>query len=206
MKKIIVTLLFIFMFIALLSPALAIEREDDDDDSRDKLKNIKEKVQNILETRKPDKISSKTGNLNNSTASAKKEEDKKRIRNSITVRWNAYSKLLTRSGQLLDKLQIRIDKAKTAGKDTTEVVNAMTDARAKLADAKSKMETLKGLLGTDLDKNGFKEAQKNLQAVHKDLNIVKQDASKIIRNLKSFNSEKDSTKSGEASKSAKDRD
>ncbi|MDD2823082.1 MAG: hypothetical protein PHQ59_03285 [Candidatus Daviesbacteria bacterium] len=210
MKKISLGLILVLMLVFTLSPVLAKEKENEDNDrenAREKVQEIKEKVQNFLGG-KPEKVGTKSAS-SAASLNSKKEENKKRVRNSITARVNAYTKLASRSGQLLDKLQVRIDRAKDAGKDTTDSVNAMRDARAKLADAQSKLTSLKALVGTDLDKNGFREAQKTLQAVHKDLNIVKQDASKIIRNLKSFNSNKSSTKSAEAtssSSSAKDRD
>ncbi|MFA5933103.1 MAG: hypothetical protein WCV81_02435 [Microgenomates group bacterium] len=180
MKKIISTLLVIFVFSLALSPILAKEKEDSD-----KVLG-KERASIAQENRgnKPEIVSTKSG-----------EEDKKiKVRTAVTSRWTAYDKLIIRAGQLLDKIQIRINRAKAAGADTKSSEALMTDARAKLTDAKSKMDALKSLVGTGLDKNSFKNAQMNLQTVHKDLNIVRQDVAKIISNLKSYNA---STKSAE---------
>lgn len=201
MKKIILSLFFILVFSVILSPVLAHEDENEGSRSGGVLSNIKAKVQTILERRSNDD-SSKAANLD-----SKKAENIARVRNSLKARWDAYDKLVVRSGLLLDKLQIRIDKAKAAGKDTKDMDKQMTDARAKLADARTKLDGLKSLIGTNLDKNGFKDAQKTLQAVHKDLNAVRLDAAKIIKNLRSFNSEKSATESAEihASSSAKDK-
>lgn len=199
MKKIILSLFSIAILSLFILPVLAKESTTP---GSNRSENAKDKVENMLE-RKSEKEGSKAGEIED-----QKKQNINRIRNSINARWNAYDKLSSRSGQLLDKLQIRIDKAKAAGQNTSDADAAMTDARAKLADARAKLNVLKGLVGTAMDKNSFKDAQKKFQAVHKDLNIVRQDAAKIIKTLRSFNSEKLSTKSGElhSSSSAKDRD
>lgn len=182
MKKIIVTLFFICIFSLILSPVLAEQ----------------EKAQTGVE-KKSENVSTKAANLED-----QRTQNITRVRASVNARWNAYNKLIKSSGQLLDKLQIRIDKAKAAGQNTTNAEAAMTDARTKLADAKLKMDGLKSLVGVAMDKNSFKDVQKKFQDVHKDLNMVRQDAAKIISNLKSFNS---STKSAEirSTSSAKER-
>lgn len=180
MKKFLIITTFIFAFIFVLSPVLAEEKENQRQEGSE-VKAVS--VESIREAIKP-------GATNAATV---RQNALIKVRNALTSRWNAYNKLVTVAGNLLDKLQIRIDKAKAAGKDVTAATAAMADARIKLADAKSKMDSLKGLLGTNLDKNGFKNAQQTLQAVHKDLNAIRLDAAKIISNLKSFNSEKEST-------------
>lgn len=192
MKKIVTTLLFVFIFSLVLSPVLAEEKK-----TTEAITNIREKVQTALE-REKEKNSTKPANLEN-----QKSQNVIRVRAAIGARWNAYDKLVRLSGQLLDKLQIRIGMAKASGQNTTESENAMVDARAKLADAKTQLDGLKSLVGTATNKNTFMDAQKKFQAIHKDLNIVRQDASKIIRNLKSFNSSKTSTSS--ATTSARER-
>lgn len=194
MKKIIITLFLISVFSFSLSPVLAEQNIE-----KPNIQAIEKKVQTAFE-RKSENSSSKAANSEN-----QRTQNLTRVRNALTARWNAYDRLVKLSGQLLDKLQIRINQAKAAGKNTTNAEAAMTDARAKLADAVAKMDAIKPLLGTTMDKNSFMNIQKSLQAIHKDLNMVRLDAAKIISNLKSFNS---STKSAEirATTSAEKRD
>lgn len=190
MKKTIAFLIFIFMFSLVLTPVFAEENENS------AITNIREKV----------KAQAGLGEReNDSTTSAnKKAQAAIKLRVAVSARWDAYNKLITRSGQLLDKLQTRINTAKAAGVDTKNSEALMADARAKLADATTQMNGIKNLSTTAINKNTFKEVQKKLQAIHKDLNIVKQDAAKIISNLKSYNA---STRSAEknTTSSASDR-
>jgi len=111
-----------------------------------------------------------------------------RVRNVVGVRFNVFERALNRCEILLDKLQIRIDKAGAGDKDTAEAVSLMDDARSKLDDAKAKLADIQGKKGEVVDKVEFQDIKDKLQAVHKDLNIIRQDGSKIIRILKSFNS------------------
>lgn len=135
----------------------------------------------------------------NSTKAAELENQRikntERIRVSVRARWEAYNRLLIHTTTLLDKIQIRIDNAKLAGKDTKSMEIIMADARIRLADAKTKMDEIKSLKETALDKKTFLEVQSRLQAVHKDLNAVRLDVAKIIRTLKFFNSSKSATSS-----------
>lgn len=117
-----------------------------------------------------------------------KSQKIEKVRTSIISIYEAYSKLTLRAGQLLDKLQVRIDKAKTAGNNVTAAETAMTDARAKLADANNILASLKDKKDTAIDKATFQTLRKQLQTVHKDINAVRLDGAKIISSLKGFNS------------------
>lgn len=188
MKKIIISLFSIGILSLFILPVLAVESTTSDSN---RVQNVKEKIEKTL-GRKPEKVSTKVAELEN-----QKIKNIERVRVSVKARGEAYSKLIIRSEILLDKLQIRINAAKVVGKDTKNAESAMTDARAKLADAKIKMDEVKNLAGTAMDKQSFKDVQKKLQFIHKDLNIVRQDASKIIRSLKEFNSSTSSAKKNE---------
>lgn len=197
MKKTLVALFLLSVFAFSFSPVLA-EENTTGSNSPLNTENIKEKVRVALE-RKPESTGTKSAN-----ADERKAQGLTKVRAAIVARWNAYDRLVNVAGQLLDKLQIRINNAKAAGKNTAMAEAAMTDARAKLADARAKLDGIKASSGTTTDKNTFLNLQKSLQAVHKDLNIVKQDAAKIISTLRSFNA---STKSAEmrSTSSAKER-
>lgn len=117
-----------------------------------------------------------------------KENTINKVRNSLIVRFEVYSKLVSRSGNLLDKLQERIDRARASGKNVADAEVAMKDARSKLADATSILNDIKAKKDTAIDKTTFKSLRDKLQAVHKDLNVIHKDAGKIISVLKAFNS------------------
>lgn len=112
----------------------------------------------------------------------------KRFKKFVEQRINQADKIINREGILLDKLQIRIDAARVAGKDVTELNRLMVDARAKLADAKSRLEAIKTQSAKAEDKTSFKNFGSEFGAIYKDLKDVKVDASQIIRQLKGFNS------------------
>lgn len=150
---------------------------------REKLDARQEKKAEILETRKEKKAEVKE------KIEEKREDKQERVRKAVTARWNVFSKLTEKAEALLTKLQERIDTAKSAGKDVKDAETVMTDARAKLTDAKIKASEIEEVKGTAMNREVFKEIQLKFQAIHKDLNALRQDASKIIRTLKSFNSE-----------------
>lgn len=112
----------------------------------------------------------------------------KRFRKFVEQRIKQVEKIIARETTLLDKLHARINAAKNAGKDTTELNKLMTDARAKLADAKTRLATVKTKLTSAEDKESFKTFGSEFGAIYKDLRVVKEDASKMIRLLKGFNS------------------
>ncbi len=103
-----------------------------------------------------------------------------KVKNSIISIFDSYSKLTFRAGELLDKLQTRIDKAKAAGNNVTSAETAMKDAKARLADANNILSNLKAKKDTAVDKTTFQSLRKQLQTVHKDLNAVRLDGAKII--------------------------
>lgn len=143
---------------------------------RQKIENIKEKILEKKEDRE-------------ASVSAKKEQAALRVRQAAIVRWEVLNRAINRSELLLGKLQVRIDKAKSAGKDVTAAEAAMTDAKTKLADAKSRLEALKTKKDTAIDKTTFKQIQNEFRIIQKDLNAIRNDAAKIIRELKAFNAE-----------------
>lgn len=113
-----------------------------------------------------------------------------KVRNSVMVRYGVYEKLIERSGNLLTKLQERIDRAQKAGLNTRVVDGYMSDAKLKLEDAKATLESIKALQGEALDKKTFLDIQKKFIIIHKDLNAIRLDGAKIISELKKYNAEK----------------
>lgn len=110
-----------------------------------------------------------------------------RIRNNVIVRFRVFEMLIERSGNLLTKLQERIDKAQTLGFNTKVVDGYMNDAKAKLDDARITLESIKLLKDTAIDKKTFQDLQKKFIIIHKDLNAVRLDGAKVISELKKFN-------------------
>lgn len=110
-----------------------------------------------------------------------------KVRNSVMVRNGVYEKLIERSGNLLTKLQERIDRAQKAGLNTKVVDGYMTDAKAKLEDAKLTLESIKTLRDSAIDKKTFQDIQKKFIIIHKDLNAIRLDGAKVISELKKYN-------------------
>lgn len=111
-----------------------------------------------------------------------------RVRKSVGVRVDAYNRIIGHAEKILDKLQLRIDKAKQAGKDMTEAQVLMSEARAKVVDAKAKLADIESKKGTAMDKASFLQIQRQFQAIQQDLKGIKRDASGIISILRGFNS------------------
>lgn len=145
---------------------------------REKLESRKEKV----EERKEVAVEKRAALVE------KKEDAAERVRKSVVARWNVFNKAVTRAENLLERLQVRIDAAKTAGKDTAAMESAMSDAKDKLADAKSKIASIKDKRETALSRESFREIHDLFKVIKEDLRAAAKDASVIIRNLKSFNS------------------
>lgn len=144
---------------------------------------------------------------------SKRENLLEKVRNSVVVRIDVYQKLIGRSEDLINKLQSRVDTAKTAGKDVKDAEVVLADAKLKLADAKTKLSEIEALKikvaevknssasaqVISLDKQNFKEIQTKFQIIHKDLNAIRLDVAKVIRILGKFNSRNESTKSATTS-------
>lgn len=132
----------------------------------------------------------------------KKETIVERVRQSVKARWEAYKKAIARTDALLDKLQIRIDRAKEAGEDIAEMETLMADARENLAAASEKLAEIESQKGEDVNKASFLEIHNLFRAITKDLHAVRVDAAKIISLLKSFNSATSNGKNPQATASA----
>lgn len=144
----------------------------------EKIENIDKRIQ-VAEELKEKKIS---------TLEAKKNQITERLRQAVISRYENISRLITKSEELLNKLQERINLAKQAGKNTAEAEKWMNDARLKLNSAKTKLSAIEGKKGNPVNKVDFRNLQLAYQSIHKDLNTVRIDAAKIISNLKAFNS------------------
>lgn len=181
--KLIVSLIIISLFVILSVPVLA----ENTATSPAKLKSTKiEKVE---------KIATKSGEVKESIEvkmeklEPKRKQNVEKIRNSVTVRYGVYEKLIERSGNVLTKLQERIDKAQKLGFNTKIVDGYMTDAKAKLEDAKTNLASIKSLKGTSVNKTTFQDIQKKFKIIHSDLNTIRLDGAKVISELKKYNSE-----------------
>ncbi len=172
MKKIILSLFCIALLSVAIIPVLA-EESTTPDSNRGQ--SNREREARIAEMRR-EKDSTKTGELEN-----QRNKNIERVRVSIKARAEAYNNIIKRSEILLDKLQQRINAAKAAGKDIKSAEIAMTEARANLKDANTKMDEVRSLVGTSMNKQEFKDVQQKLQSIHKDLNMIKQNAARIIR-------------------------
>ena len=182
MKKSLLTIVFCFAVIIMFSKDVFAEAST----PSGRFSGIKERVQEQLK---------EIRDLKKGDRTETKEQTQNRIRQSLTARFNNHKKAITRAEILLDKLQLRMDKAKAAGQDTTQMEALMVDARSKLTDAKTKLADIEAKKGTAVDKAGFQAIMEELKAINKDLQGIKEDASKIIKILKSYNSSPESTKS-----------
>ena len=118
----------------------------------------------------------------------RKENKVQRAQNAALSRVKELGRAVTRAEGLLKRIQIRIDKAKAAGKDTTEMESLMADARVKLAAAKTKLSTAEGKIKDADTKAEFADLHQSFKSIKDDLHTVRKDASSIIRLLKGFNS------------------
>ncbi|MDO8638001.1 MAG: hypothetical protein Q7R43_00365 [Candidatus Daviesbacteria bacterium] len=171
--KFITTLTIVLLFIFLSVPVLA-------------EKSATSSVTKNQELKKPEKIEDNIETKINKLE-PKKKDSVLRLRNTVTVRYGVYEKLIEKSGNLLTKLQEKIDVAQKAGFNTKVADGYMTDAKAKLDDAKLTLDSIKTLQGTAIDKATFQSIQKKFIIIHKDLNAVRQDGAKVISELKRFN-------------------
>ncbi len=95
--------------------------------------------------------------------------------------------------ELVVKLQSRIDVAKSKGEDVSSLETTLADMQAKIADAKTQannaINAVSILKPTDYpgNKPELQSARTMLQAAHKDLITAKQDAQKIIVELRKMN-------------------
>ncbi|MCL4415638.1 MAG: hypothetical protein M1324_01560 [Patescibacteria group bacterium] len=99
-----------------------------------------------------------------------------------------------KTSELTNKLQLRIDQAKTEGKDVIVIQASLADMQAKIADAKKQAQSAIDTV-TPLTPDGFpgnkatlQNARKMLQTGREDLHVARTDAQKIINGLKTFKS------------------
>lgn len=183
-KNLIFSLLLFSLMIVALPQAVFAETS-----TTSGIRKIKETVQEKLQNVKANIQERKVENI----------EDKiERARKVSLKHVNVLSRVATAEGKLLDKLQIRIDKASGAGKDMSTASAAMTDARSKLTSANNKIADLKTKIAAAKTRADFQAIQVSFKSVRDDLIAVKQDASKIIRVLKGFNSATSSGKNPQA--------
>lgn len=175
MKKFLLSLFLVFFLTIVMFWGVQPVSAEQSSPSGTSVKNLKEKIENRIEN-----IKQKEDRL--------KEERKGKVRQAAQIRWQVFNRVIQKSENLLDKLQIRIDRAKAAGKDVTAANTAMTDARAKLADAKTILEGIKDMTEKPVDKTAFTTIRSKFKAILEDLHVVRKDAAKIINSLKSFNS------------------
>jgi predicted nucleic acid-binding Zn-ribbon protein len=122
-----------------------------------------------------------------------------KVRQTIVVRDAHFEQVFTRVNALLNKLQIRIDRAKSQGQNTQEIEKLMADARLKLTDAQTRAADVKTKQQTATTKADFVAIQPQFKAIKEDIRAISLDAAKIHKALKGFNSSLNS----EGSRSAK---
>ncbi len=179
-----ITGLTVLLFFVLLSVPVLAENSATNSTKPRELKNVKAENIELKNGKVEETLEVKIEKLE-----PKRKQNVIKVRNSVVVRYGVYEKLIERSGNLLTKLQERIDKAQKAGFNTKVVDGYMTDAKAKLEDAKTNLESIKSLKNSAIDKKTFQDIQKKFIVIHKDLNTVRQDGAKIISELKKYNSE-----------------
>lgn len=116
-----------------------------------------------------------------------KEEKLDKVRNSAQTHSSVLKKAVVRVEVILNKLQERIGKMSAAGKNTSQVDSLMTDARAKLNDAKTKITEIEKVKDSARTKADFQAIQAKFKLALQNLQLAKKDASQIISLLKSFN-------------------
>lgn len=184
MRKLILSLSLLLLFTLVAGPILA--EENATTSTRPLPLKIKDRLENKLENR--------TTKVEIRLEERLKQLDKvrrqavERVRKALLAHWNVLNKAVERVDKLLGKLQLRIDKAKVAGKDTSEAEKLMAEAKEKLAQAKENLAEIKELKENSVTKDEFTTIRGQIKEIWQDLQVVKQNAAKIIRILKGFNS------------------
>lgn len=107
------------------------------------------------------------------------------------------------------KLQLRIDEAKAAGKDTSAMEKLLTDFNSKLDDAKKQAKSASDIVSAltpdngdkakfDANKRELKKAKEDLKGGRRDLKIARDDAHEITKLLKKLGLGKNSSASSTA--------
>lgn len=184
--KLIFGLAILSLFILLSVPVLAESNATSSSRNKD-LKTVK--VEKLEKTDLKEREATESVEIRIGKLEAGKKLLVVRIRKSVIERYGVYEKLIERSGNLLTKLQERIDKAQKSGLNTKVVDGYMNDAKIKLADAQANLNSIKSLKDTAIDKTTFQDIQKKFIVIHRDLNAIRLDGAKVISELKRYNTE-----------------
>lgn len=210
MKKVIFSLLFVFVFALVASPILAEESATRSTRSLPiNPASIKEKIEKKLNIQGKDenKPVVQDGKLEKLEERLKKLDEAKkkvveRVRYALVAHWNVLSKAIERSESLLGKLQERINKAEAAGKDVTEAKKLMAEANERLTHAKVSLAKMNELKNNSITKDEFITLRDQMKGIKEDLQVIRKDAAKIISILKGFNSATSSGQNPQATFSA----
>ncbi|MBU4017284.1 hypothetical protein KKF69_07480 [Patescibacteria group bacterium] len=111
----------------------------------------------------------------------------------IIITANAMLNAADKLNELATKLQSRISEAESRGEDTSNLETTLADMQTKIADAKTQannaINAVSILKPADYPDNkpDLQNARTMLQTAHKDLITAKQDAQKIITELRKLN-------------------
>jgi len=131
---------------------------------------------------------------------------KERVRKSLEARYDVYDRAIARTGALLDKLQERVDKAREAGEDVSGIESNMAEAKAALDNTKVLLAEIKDNKDLELDKDGYQTVNNLYHESRKELQTVRENATEVIKELKSYNSTTSQNSNSEASTSSDSED
>lgn len=112
------------------------------------------------------------------------------LRNSVNVRFEVLTRALGRTEGLVNKVQIRLNTAKSEGKDITKATVALEEAKVNLNDARSILALIKSEKETAVTKDDYVKIHAQFQQAQKSLNLVRQSLVKTIIMAKDLNPEK----------------
>lgn len=183
-------LISLFIFVSFVSVGLADAQQVDV--STNSLKSRLEATPaTSTKVEKMDKLKGKAVNQAEKRKEAKetaKENVVERVRKSVISRFDVFTRTVRKAEILLEKIEVRITKAREAGKNTNEAEKLLGEAKTKLADAKTKLTAIKDKKDIAINRAGFLEIHNQFKAIGDDLHQVRIKASRIISILKGFNS------------------
>lgn len=190
MKKISTSIILVLIAIILVIPSGVLAQGNSSVGNQVR-QNVQEKIQQQVANVK-DKMASNQG--------TEKEKVLARVRVAARVRVGIFNRAIGLSERLLNRIQLRINKAQAAGKDIAELNRLMSEAKTSLENAKT---TLVGINGEQtVDKAGFEAIKAKFKAIRQDLQTVRQDAAKMIKILKGFNSATSAGQNSQATSTA----
>lgn len=109
-----------------------------------------------------------------------------RMQKATQTRLNVYLKTAALIDQLLQKIQIRIDEARSAGKDVSSAEAALKDAQVKYAQIKTTLDQIQSEKDIAINKETFTQIHQEFLSVNHDLTSIRTDLVRAVNYIKVY--------------------